>query len=60
MAAQQVERAAEASRGPDLSDYGYIGLDFGNGQSYEAIVHKSTETSMRRNAMKFGGSYRRG
>jgi tape measure domain-containing protein len=59
MAAQQVERTVEASRGPDLTDYGWIGLDLGGGQTYEALVHKSTELNLRRLASKFGPSMRR-
>lgn len=60
MAAQQVERTVEASRGPDLSDYGYIGLDLGGGQTHEVLVRKSTEVNLRLLAMKFGGTSRRG
>jgi hypothetical protein len=59
MAAQQVGRTVEASRGPDLTDYGWIGLDLGGGQTYEALVHKSTELNLRRLASKFGPSMRR-
>jgi tape measure domain-containing protein len=59
MAAQQVERTVEASRGPDLTDYGWLGLDLGGGQTYEALVHKSTELNLRRLASKFGPSMRR-
>lgn len=60
MAAQQVERTVEASRGPDLSDYGYLGLDLGGGQTHEVLVRKSTELNLRLLAMKFGGTSRRG
>ncbi|MCW1938082.1 hypothetical protein OMD46_20285 [Pseudomonas sp. MDMC_285] len=59
MAAQQVERTVEASRGPDLSDYGYLGLDLGSGQTHEVIVHKSTELDLKLLRLKFGRSHRR-
>ncbi|QFT23565.1 Chromosome partition protein Smc [Pseudomonas sp. THAF187a] len=59
MAAQQLERTVEASRGPDLSDYGYLGLDLGGGQTHEVLVHKTTEMNLRRLANKFGPSMKR-
>lgn len=59
MAGQQVESAVEASRGLQLSDYGWLGLDLGGGQTHEVLVHKATELNLRRLAAKFGGSFRR-
>ncbi|WP_275547548.1 tape measure protein [Pseudomonas sp. Marseille-Q0931] len=59
IAAQQIERTVEASRGPDLSDYGYLGLDLGGGQTHEVIVHKSTELDLKLLRLKFGRAHRR-
>lgn len=56
MMASNLATTVEAAQGPDLSDWGRVALDLGSHGSYEVLAKRPAADSLRRLAMKFGGT----